>query len=192
MSGEHTLQHLQKQTLSLGWPSASPLTLILGCASLGLLSYMLNLKESLSPPCGGQNTVDHLTGRDIWPINDRCVIQDRSSKLNSSRISHTSEQAVGMILRMVVGNSLRIEGNLSFVELENWALHNTCFSHLLNSALAMCKSLGMAVFTAIQHLGKHKKKTNPQITTRAVRRWKRIRRWRSLFCHLVIRGGLPS
>lgn len=62
-----------------------------------------------------------------------------------------------MVLRMVVGNSLRFEGNLSFVELENWALHNTCFSHLLNSALAMCKSLSIPVFTAIQHLGKQKK-----------------------------------
>lgn len=78
MSGEHTLQHLQKQTLSLGWPSESPLTLILGCVPLELLSYALNLKESLSPPCGGQNTVDHLTHKDVWPINDRGLIQDQS------------------------------------------------------------------------------------------------------------------
>lgn len=97
-----------------------------------------------------------------------------------------------MTLRMVVGNSLRFEGNLSCVELENWALHNTCFSHLLNSALAMCKSLSIPVFTAIKHLGKQKtnKETNPKTTktqnTRwAVRRWKKIRRWRSLFCHFV-------
>lgn len=61
-----------------------------------------------------------------------------------------------MTLRMAVGNSLRFEGNLSFVELENRSLHNTCFSHLLNSALAMCKSLGTPVFTAIQRLGKQK------------------------------------
>lgn len=69
-----------------------------------------------------------------------------------------------MILRMVVGNSLKIEGNLSFVELEDWALHNTCFSQLLNSALAMCKSLGIPVCTAIQHLDKQekKKKTTPK------------------------------
>lgn len=40
------------QTLSLGWPSASPLTPILGCAPLGLLSQMLNLGESL-PRRGG-------------------------------------------------------------------------------------------------------------------------------------------